>query len=88
MWVVRVGFGRFEHGPASLHHVCEHKEVVFTHVRILQVMHRLYSFLTAAGIIKRIILMQIVIQKGLCSYETRVNEIELYSSFKCASDYM
>ncbi len=32
--------------------------------------------------------MQIVIQKGLCSYETHVNEIKFYSSFKCASDYM
>ncbi len=51
-------------------------------------MRRLYSFLTAAGIIKRIILMQIVIQKGLCSYETHVNEIKWYYSFKCASDYM
>ncbi len=29
----------------------------------------------------------IVIQKGLCVYETRVNEIKLYSSFKRASDY-
>ncbi len=32
-------------------------------------------------------LWRIVIQKGLCVYETHVNEIKWYSSFKCASDY-
>uniref|UniRef100_A0A673FLQ1 Connexin 40.8 n=1 Tax=Sinocyclocheilus rhinocerous TaxID=307959 RepID=A0A673FLQ1_9TELE len=39
---LRVGFrGKFEHGTASLRHVCKHKEVVpvtrLSHVRILQV---------------------------------------------------
>ncbi len=46
---------------ASLHHVCKHKVVVpafrLSHVRILQVMHHLYPFLTAARIIKCIVLM-------------------------------
>ncbi len=31
--------------------------------------------------------MEIVIQKALCAYETHVEEIKLYSSFKCAADY-
>ncbi len=45
---------------ASLRHVCKHKVVVpasrLSHVRILQVMHHLYPFLTAARI-KCIVLM-------------------------------
>ncbi len=57
---------------ASLRHICKHKVVVYfintylkyvffssrlSHVRILQVMHHLYPFLTAARIIKCIVLM-------------------------------
>ncbi len=46
---------------ASLRHVCKHNVVVpasrLSHVRILQVMHNLYPFLTAARIIKCIVLM-------------------------------
>ncbi len=85
--MVRVDFRRkFEHGTASLRHVCNHKEVFpasrLSHVRILQVAHRLEPFLTAARIIKCIILMA-----DCDPHVTHVNEIKLYSSFKCASDY-
>ncbi len=75
--MVQVGFrGKFEHAVASLRHICKHKEVFpasrLSHVQMLQVAAHLFW---------------IVIQKGLCVYETRVNEIKLYSRFKRASDY-
>ncbi len=58
----QVGFhGKFEHGTESLRHVCKHKEVFparrLLHVRMLQVAAHLLPFLTAARIIKCIILM-------------------------------
>ncbi len=44
--------GKFEHGTASLRHVCKHKEEKISHVRWI-----VSPFLTAARIMKCIILM-------------------------------